>query len=135
MQNSDINPVQHQIVLWVIWVAMLSAIPFFVFFLGAFGDEPQELSLSGTFLALLLPPFLGSVIVRWFILPKVIHKGPEAQLVTMIVGLALAEILVFFGIFLYSANFIIFLVFAVIGMAQFIPLWALPKKTASFQNS
>ncbi|MCC5789166.1 MAG: hypothetical protein JJT75_06000 [Opitutales bacterium] len=126
MNISDTVP--HQIILWVIWFAFLSGLPFFVVFLGPDPDRAVENVLPFPALLAVIPPFLASVIVRWLVLPKVAKQGPEAQLVILVVGMALAESLVFFGIFLFPADSLLFIVFAVIGMAQFVPLWALPKR-------
>lgn len=126
MNTSDAVP--HQIILWVIWFAFLAGLPVFVVFLGPDPDRAVESALPFPALLAVVPPFLASVIVRWLVLPRVAKQGPEAQLVFLVIGMALAESLVFFGIFLFPADYLLFIVFAVIGMAQFIPLWAIPKR-------
>ena len=127
MSGSHQDQVTHQIILWLIWLAMLSGIPVFIFVLGPDSEQAENV-LGLPPLLMVLPPILAASIVRWIVLPKVVEKGPEAQLVAFIVGMAFAESLVFFGIFLYPADYLLFIVFAVVGIAQFIPLWALPKQ-------
>lgn len=116
--------------MWIIWFAQLQAAFIFQFFLaGGFskGENAVEPMAAWLWLACLLPLVVATGI-RWLVIPKI--KQAAQQLVTMIVGLALAEASVLVGIFLvapdYPQNQIGFLMVAVVGIIQFAPSYATP---------
>ena len=128
MNQGKIPEKQFILVLWVIWAAFIGAIPFLVVFLRPISGEDAEnfLPIPGALAAGVA--FLASAVVRWVILPRVSADNLEALLQVSVIGMALAESLIFFGIFLFPEDFMVFLVLAVVGLAQFVPLWARIQK-------
>lgn len=119
--------------MWVIWFTQLQAAFFFQFFLG--GGVPQGSNADtpmGLWLwAICLVPLVLATGVRWWVLPKI--KPPAKQLVAMVVGLALAEVVVLLSIFLVAPDYpqyqIAILMVAVVAIIQFAPSYATPGYT------
>jgi hypothetical protein len=109
------------LVWWVIWAGILFGL--LVIYAG-FGRAPAKVPPGENPLTGLigLVPLFVSIIVRWLVLPRAANPGQA--LVMFIVGLALAESSGILGIFLGGVykDDIFFL--GVLGVAQFVPLFA-----------
>ncbi len=126
------------LVLWVIWAAMLAALFKFQFFLGGGLPSGEDDGMADLpFLAMAIGALLASTAIRWIVLPR--QKSEDAVLVTMIIGIALAESAQFFQLFLigdaYPQTQLTIFVFAVLGVAQFVPIYAGKLQTGTGRNS
>lgn len=126
MSSGQANP---KLIMWVIWLFFLSGIPMLVIFLGP--KSGPEVSNPFSFPAVIPAIIILSItaLIRWVILPKISFSNHEGRLTALILGMALAESMIFLGIFLFPADFSLFLVFTLIGMAQFIPLSINPSRS------
>ncbi|MEW6305502.1 MAG: hypothetical protein AB1705_18655 [Verrucomicrobiota bacterium] len=106
---------------WVIWIALLSGLPMFFIFLGtsAPGNDRSSLSL---FVPLVATALSISVVLRWVVIPRL--ENPQIALQMFIMGMATAEAICFFGIFLAPAYKTLAFVLSFLGILQFIPLFA-----------
>lgn len=125
------------LVLWVVWFAMVTAIPIYQFALGggwpsgtnarASGFSPVEILAVGQILA--------ATVIRWLVLPK--FTETSQQLVMMIIGLALSEAVEFYGIFLVPLEQpetkLALFILSLASVAQFAPIFARPKPMASMR--
>jgi hypothetical protein len=118
-----------KLILWVIWIALFSSVFMYAEFLG--GAKPDQGHVDLFLISMLLVPFGVSIGIRWFLLPKA--KTYQGMLPFFIIGMAVAESLVFYGIFLFPYHQNLFISFAVIGMIQFFPFFlaARSPKTAN----
>ena len=121
---------QHALIMWIIWFTQLQAAFVFQFFLGggfARGENAEAPMAPWLWLICLVPLVLATGI-RWLLIPKI--KESAQQLVAMIVGLALAEAVVFLSIFLVGPDYpqyqIAILMVAVVALIQFAPSYATP---------
>ena len=91
-------------VFWVIWFAILSGVPIFIFYIESgwpTGIDQGEASLP--LLAFTLSGAAVSTILRWAIIPRV--TTAESLMRFFVVGVALAEGTALFGIFLIEDEF------------------------------
>lgn len=116
-----------KIILWTIWISLMTALPFYKIFLGA-GDrtDTHARPVDVVVLGLFLVPLLMSVAIRWLIIPAM--KSYTAILPLFIAGVAVAESLVFYGKFLVPEFDTIFFFAAVLAMAQFVPVFKIRKE-------
>lgn len=121
---------QHALVMWIIWFAILQGAFVFQWVLGQGvpeGDNAVEPMALWLWL-ICFGPILLATLVRWLVIPKL--KDAQPQLVTMIVGLSLAETPIFISLFLvgtdYPQNQIAVLMVAVVAIIQFAPSYATP---------
>ena len=115
--------------LWIVWFAIFSGLFVIQFILGGgipTGENSGVLPM-GT-IAIGASLFLFSLVVRWFVIPRVAARGLEALMAVMIVGIAVAEGLVFVGIFLVPETLpqlrLACFLASVIGVGQFVPVYA-----------
>jgi hypothetical protein len=107
---------------WTIWGAVLAGLIVIYYFLGR---GPQETAAPGANpLANLLGlvPLFISIIIRWLVLPRSAAPGPA--FVMFIIGLSLAESCGILGIFLGGPYREDLFVLGVLGIGQFVPLYA-----------
>ena len=112
---------------WTIWTALFVTLFIYQHFLGAgfiFGPDPAgPLPAFPVVSCVIL--FLVSSIARWLILPRVKHLFFRFHV--FIVGLAMAECIVLFEIFLvdpeFAATRMTLFLLGVVAVAQFIPLF------------
>ena len=116
------------LVLWIIWFALVAAVPFYVVFLGGgwpTGKNPPDAPLPAMFLVG-LAELIGATAIRWFVLPR--FQKLQQKLVWMVVGLSLSEGPVFYSIFLIPRSLpetrMLLIVLCVLSLLQFIPLYA-----------
>ena len=118
-----------KMLLWVIWIAMMMALPCYKIILGH-GDRvdtharPVDLFVLGLFAV----PLLMCTVIRWLVIPKL--NNPMAILTPFIAGVALAESMTFYGIFLVPEFSSIFFYASVFAMAQFVPVYGTNEKPA-----
>lgn len=118
---------KQTMILWVVWFALFSSLFAYLFVLwpaarGAGSSAPAVLMLP-----MLITPAGISVFLRWFVIPGV--ATPQAVIITSIIGLALAESLTFYGIFLFSDYFQLFFLVSVFMVLQYIPLYAMKSQS------
>lgn len=120
-----------KILLWFIWVAILCCVISYQVFLG---NEDRPLATfafphdSFALGALLLPLILSSGI-RWFLIPLLPHS--LLVLLPFILGIAIAESLSFYGLFLFPGQYnSIFFYASLLAVLQFCPYF-IRKKPAS----
>lgn len=111
-----------QLVLWVIWFAFLNGVIFYRLFLAkdpAAGAPPPADAFPWAYSLL---PVLLSGAVRWTLLP--LARDARQALVYMVLGIALAEVTCFFGIYLTPSKLNLLCGASFIGVFQFAPTWA-----------
>lgn len=106
---------------WIVWAAVLGGLVVIYVFLGRGPVQPSPAGDILVNLAGLVPLFV-SIVIRWLVLPR-FTSLPRA-LPLYIVGLALAETCGFLGIFLGGAYRDDLFVLGVLGVAQFVPVFA-----------
>ena len=109
---------------WIIWAAISAAIV--VLYLVLQPPAPKVEVSAVQFLPIM--PFLGSAVVRWLVLPK-FADGARAFPI-FIVGLALAEGCTILGIFLVPTFKQAYLALGLVGVDQYMPLFASKYKNA-----
>ena len=115
------RPNRNLLVWWVLWASFLCGIIQFYLFLGTKQPPPTtKPSIATAFLGLI--PFFVSGIIRWVVLPRM--RSANAAFPLFIVGIAFAEAVCFFGLFLFPAYKLEFSVISFIGIAQFAPFFA-----------
>jgi len=125
------------LVWWIIWAGILFGL---IAVYAALGRAPARAPLPGenplTGLVGLAPLFV-SIIIRWLVLPR--FNDPRRALVMFVVGLALAECCGFLGIFLGGVYKDDLFLLGVLGVAQFVPLFARklfePKSSGFIPNN
>lgn len=120
---SSRTPVAANLVLWGIWAWIMAAMPFYKFLLGGGKqvdsfDRPVDLFVVGMFVV----PLAISVAIRWLLIPRL--QSWRLILAPFIVGIALAESLVFYGKFLFPEFESVFFYAGLAGVGQFIPFFA-----------
>ncbi|HEX2861197.1 MAG TPA: hypothetical protein VHN79_06140 [Lacunisphaera sp.] len=106
---------------WVLWGAILSGLVVIYLLFGrgpvkAAPDEDVLLNLIG-----LIPLFI-SIVIRWLVLPR--YDDLQKAFPVFIVGLALGESCGILGIFLGGAYRDDLFVLGVLGVMQFMPVFA-----------
>lgn len=120
------NPQTH--VFWIIWAALTGGVVFYQAKLGGGWltgkDAGNAFENPVTYVALAF--LFGAGVLRWMVIPRTTMR--PRLLVWMIVGLALAEAVAFFSIFLYPRTMpetkMGLLALAFLGMVQFVPVYA-----------
>jgi hypothetical protein len=111
------------VVFWIFWVAILTGLPMIYAIMGQ--PSAQTSSPSSGFpltLAAGLPPLLFSIITRWAILPRI--DNPTKALSVFVVGMALAEACGIIGIIFGGEHKNLVFAAGVLGVLQYIPLFA-----------
>ena len=107
---------------WIIWGGILAGL---VMIYAVLGRGPLPTSEPGAnplgYLVGVVPLFV-SIILRWLVLPRA--PRPGAAFVLFIVGLALAEACGILGIFLGGPYRDELFVLGVLGITQYVPLFA-----------
>lgn len=107
---------------WAIWFALQSGVFVFYFVLGNQSGSGGSAQTSQMFLGLGVMQVVASAIVRWGFLPRV-HEVARAFSL-FVVGMALAEGACFFGLFLAPAYKQELFFASILGIAQFVPIFA-----------
>ena len=127
------------LVFWILWIAFLSSIGVYQLELGGGIPHGSNQSLQAWNLPLLLSALQLTVatVIRWLVIPKV--TDPAKLLPLMVVGLALSEAVVFYGIFLVGQDMpqtrLQFLIGAFFSILQFAPFYAPAQRATSGSGS
>jgi hypothetical protein len=113
------TPQQQILVMWVLWAAFLFGACVQYYFLHR--KDPPAPDQSQTWLVA-LAPVAASMFLRWSLIPRVTALQPA--LVLLILGVALAESALFFGLFIFSAHQMELFLAALLGIAQHAPVYA-----------
>lgn len=108
-----------KLVFWALWLVMLANVPLLYLFLGK--TEAHESPLEESLPYLRVLPFALSCLVRWAVLPQM--RSLEAVFPVFVIGIALAEASCLLGIFLFPTYKADMLIMAMIGVAQFAPVF------------
>lgn len=121
---------------WILWVAILGGLIVLYVFLGRGPVKPSGHQNVLFDLVGLVPLFL-SIIIRWLVLPR--FDSLVRAFPLYIAGMALAESCGILGIFLGGAYRDDLFVLGVLGVAQFVPVFARrldqPKGHGFFPNN
>ncbi len=112
---------QQLVVWWAIWGAFQAGI-FAVYFLLTNHAHPATATPDSHLWLIGIIPLALSAVLRWGILP--LMPNSQTALVVFLVGIALAETCCFLGIFIFPAHRLELFILSVIGIFQFIPLFA-----------
>jgi heme/copper-type cytochrome/quinol oxidase subunit 4 len=121
---------QHAIIMWVIWLAFLQSVFVVQILIGKGlpeGENAQE-PMALWIWIVCFAPLIVSTVIRWLVIPKIEVK--RKQLVALLIGMGLAEVPVYFQLFLmgpdYPQNQIAVLMVAVVCLIQHAPSYATP---------
>jgi len=104
---------------WMIWLAMQAGIFGMYFVLER---TPLQQPVESPFWIAGFIPLIASSVIRWVVIPKI--SVPQIAFPLFIVGIAMAEGLTFFGVFVFPAQKELFFLLSVVGIYQFIPTFA-----------
>ncbi len=107
------------IIFWIVWFALLQGVILLTFFLRA--HKPAVSPGEVTILILVAPMILGTL-VRWLVLPR--FTTQRKALPIFILGLALCEGTAILGLFLGGKNSDGAVALGLLGIAQYVPLFA-----------
>lgn len=111
---------------WIIWAAILST----VVGLAAFMPVRPPLTGPNPIRYLPIAPLVLASVVRWLVLPR--FTQPTRAFPIFIVGIALAEASAVFGIFLVPELRGTYVILALLGIAQFAPVFLSRFESGSF---
>lgn len=106
----------------MIWGALLSGVIMIHQFVQVPAQDPLPGSSGSSLWLVSVVPLTISSMIRWLVLPKV--KSAPAALPVFIIGMALAEATFLLGKFLFPAHEKELMVLGVLGILQFIPIFA-----------
>ncbi len=109
------------LVWWIIWASILSGLIIIYLLLGRGPVKPAETSDLLVNLSGVIPLFI-SIVIRWLVLPR--YDSLQKAFPIFIAGLALADGCGILGIFLGGPFRDDLFVLGVLGVAQFVPLFA-----------
>lgn len=123
MKSDPSITVAERIVLWLLWCVFCAALIFYRTFLVNEAHNTSSLEFPATAFGLLQYsiPLAVSLGARWLVVPRL--RVPFLTLVPFLIGIATAEMLTFFGIFLSQKSFSMFFYTTVILMLMWIPIW------------
>lgn len=113
------------IVMWVMWCAFASALVMYRIMLVGKNTNTHSLVAPDTTIAWLcyVIPILIVLPVRWQVIPRL--RLPHLIMPVFMVGIAFAEVLTFFGLFLFHAQFSLFYLTSWLLFVQLMPIWTL----------
>ena len=110
------------IVWWTIWAAMLVWLCALYFLLGRGPLVPAAPGANPFANLIGFVPLFVSIIIRWLVLPR--STRPKAAFVMFIAGISLAEMCGMMGIFLGGPYREDLFILGVMGVTQYVPLYA-----------
>lgn len=114
---------QMLLVWWIAWAAVLGGLVVIYLVLGRGPVKPEPVADKEVLKHLVgLVPLFVSVVIRWLVLPR--FDSLQRAFPLYIVGLALAEACGILGIFLGGPFRDDLFVFGVLGVTQFVPIFA-----------
>jgi hypothetical protein len=117
------NPGAKAIVWWVLWASFLGGLPVMYFVLGP-KARAVEPAFSGSTWVIGALPVAGAMLLRWTVLPRM-HNA-TAALPMFLVGIALCEASLFFGLFIFPDHARTLFICSLLGTIQFAPVFAPP---------
>src|SRR5579862_7585954 len=87
---------------WALWVAFQTGIFILYHFLTSSAAQDQTQAIDSSVWSAGLAPLTISVIIRWFVLPRV--QNAQTALLLFVIGIAMAEATCFLGIFIFTAH-------------------------------
>ena len=114
-----------KVIIWIVWGAFFYSLFMYRAFLSP-ADQPAADGTGLLAILFLAIPVAGAIALRWQVLPRL--KNLSAILLVVILGSALGEMLIFFGLFLFPEHVDLFFAASVLMIAQFIPIY-LHQKT------
>ncbi len=114
---------QMLLVWWIAWAAVLMGLVVIYLFLGRGPVKPEPVADKDALKHLVgLVPLFVSIVIRWLVLPR--FDSLQRAFPIYIVGLALAEACGILGIFLGGPFRDDLFVLGVLGVTQFVPIFA-----------
>lgn len=113
------------IVMWVMWFAFASALVMYRIMLVSKASNTHSITAPETTLAWLCfaIPICIVLPLRWLVIPRL--RLPNLILPVFLVGIAFAEVLTFFGLFLFPPQFSLFYMTSWLLFVQMMPIWTL----------
>jgi hypothetical protein len=115
------QPKQQLIVWWVLWAAFLAGV-FVMYFAMGSGLGTSVLAASSTLWPAAAVPVVISIVIRWLVLPRAQNALSALQI--FVVGIVLAEVTFFLGMFIFPAQKLALFILSALGIFQFIPFFA-----------
>lgn len=109
---------QQLMVPWVLWGAFMVGVVMMYHFLGS--KKPPAADGSQQWMVAMVP-LLISLVIRWNVIPRV--TAVTSGLVAMIVGIALAEMVLFLGLFIFPAHQWELFLASLFGISQQAPVY------------
>ncbi len=114
---------QMLLIWWIAWAAVLIGLVVIYLFLGRGPVKPEPAADKDALKHLVgLVPLFVSIVIRWLVLPR--FDNLQRAFPLYIVGLALAEACGILGIFLGGPFRDDLFVLGVLGVTQFVPIFA-----------
>lgn len=121
--HSSPSSKQMLLVWWIAWAAVLGGLVVIYLVLGRAPVKPEPVADKEVLKHLVgLVPLFVSVVIRWLVLPR--FDSLQRAFPLYIVGLALAEACGILGIFLGGPFRDDLFVLGVLGVTQFVPIFA-----------
>jgi hypothetical protein len=113
------------IVIWVLWLSFATALVMYRIMLVSKAANTRSLTAPDTIVAWVcyVIPIVVVFALRWLVIPRL--KQPIEVLPVFLVGVALAETLTFFGLFLFPAQFRLFYLMSWLLFVQLMPTWTI----------
>lgn len=120
--SKETKPPPASFVFWLMWGAIMAAMPFYKLFLGGGArvdsfDRPVDLFVGVMFVV----PLAIATGIRWVLIPRLANW--RGILVPFVIGIALGESLVFYGKFLFPEFESVFFYAGLVGVGQFLPFF------------
>lgn len=115
------QPAQPLIIWWAMWVAFQVGIFVIYFNLAKSSGTPPPVREPALWYVAFLPVLISGAI-RWSLLPR--FRNSVQALPVFILGLALAEVSCFLGIFIFPSHKLPLFIGSALGIFQFIPFYA-----------
>lgn len=113
------------IVIWVLWLSFATALVMYRIMLAGKATNTRSLIAPDTIFAWVcyVIPIAVVLALRWLAIPRL--REPFLVLPVFVVGIAFAETLTFFGLFLFPAQFRLFYLTSWLLFVQLMPMWTL----------
>lgn len=113
---------QQLVTWWVLWAAFLGGICIMYKVLGSTVTSASSLASNSNVWIVAAAPVFVSAVIRWVVLPRA--SSIRAALILFVLGIAMAEATLFFGLFLFPAHKLELFIASALGVIQFIPYYA-----------
>jgi hypothetical protein len=115
--NESPTPQQQRLVWWVLWAAFQVGIVVLFFVLR----KPQASTPTVELWQVGFLPVLISGALRWTLLPMI--KDGQKALAVFVIGIALAEMSCFLGLFIFRSHQFPLFIASLLGIFQYIPVF------------